>query len=1317
MQLRVIPIIATIIAALAMVTALTLVFARPSSASPMQHAASAAARFQPGVAEINITKKTVPAAETVFVFSDNVSAPFVFALDDGSSKAFTAIQPGTYRFTETLPSGWALDSVDCTFEIMPLALGQRSGNAQSIATVANFAGTVTRNGNSFDVTVEDGEIANCTVTNRRAGSITLVKAAMPADGTTFDFIYGAPLDSAPPTFATKWGSNGAGDGQFSNPVGVAVDGSSNVYVADRFNHRIQKFDSSGTYLTQWGSNGAGDGQFSNPFGVAVDGSGSVYVTDRFNHRIQKFDSGGTFITKWGSLGSGDGQLNNPIGVAVDGSGNVYVADRFNHRIQKFDSSGTFITKWGTLGAGDGQFSSPTGVAVDGSGNVYVADLSNDRIQKFDSNGTFITQWGTLGAGDGQFSSPFGVAVDGSGNVYVAGQLNNRMQKFDSSGTFITKWGSLGSGDGQFSNPTGVAVDGSGNVYVADLSNDRIQKFAPADSSSTPILGVAAGSSQLVAGDLAPGTYTLSETVPSGWRLEGVSCDNGVSTTVITDGISIDLNGEETTCTFINQRLGSITLAKAATPDDGTTFDFTYGALPDSVPPTFATMWGSLGGGNGQFNLPVDVAVDGSGNVYVADQFNHRIQKFDSSGAYLAQWGSFGAGDGEFDSPVGVAVDGGGNVYVADQFNHRIQKFDSSGAYLAQWGSLGTGNREFNNPLGMALDGSGSVYVTDLNNHRIQKFDSNGAYLAQWASSGAGDGQFSMLSGAAVDGNGNVYVADAFNNRIQKFTPAAPSNTPILGVTTGGSQLVAGDLAPGTYTLSETVPSGWRLEGVSCDNGVSTTAITDGISINLNGEDTTCTFVNTSINTRVPTLTIIKTVVNDDGGTAVAGDFTIDISATNPSQTSIPGSSSGVIITLDAGNYDVTETVRVGYAASYSAGCTGTIALGESKSCTVTNDDIAPNEGSLTIVKSADVKSDQIFSFSSTTLGNFTLVDDGSNSGNSQTFVVAGDSNHTVTEALPSGWSLTNATCDNGNTPAAIFVMVGTAVTCTFTNAVQPANIAVRKTASIDVANVGESIDYSYRITNTGNVTLTNVMASDDKLGVITLGATALAPGASTTGAKSAIVQAGELPGPLVNTVVVTGTPAVGNNVTASDQAAVDLISASISLKKTVWIDGYEPACGTESDIKVPTGTTVAYCYTVTNTGDIPLVMHSLSDDKLGQIFTDKAATLAPGQSVTSVALGESATATLSVDTINTATWTAQTADLPVSAAGNRALLRPIVLQAEATAAVQISNDSDDQDNDNIPDSVEGTGDSNNNGIPNFLDSDARRLIYLPLLAR
>ena len=283
----------------------------------------------------------------------------------------------------------------------------------------------------------------------------------------------------PPVFLLKWGSYGSDNGQFIHPVGVAADGSGNVYVLDRNNQRVQKFSSTGAFLTTWGSPGSGDGQFYDLIGLAVDGSGDVYVSDPGLNRVQKFTSDGTFLTKWGSEGSGDGQFEEPFGLAVDGGGNLYVADVYNYRVQKFTSEGAFLAKWGAAGSGSGQFDYPVGVAVDGSGNVYVTDFNNARVQKFTSDGTWLTTLGSSGTGDGQFGNASFVAVDGSDNVYVTDVNLNRVQKFSSTGTFLLKWGSYGSGDGQFENPYGVAIDGSGHVYVADYMLCNIQKFGPA----------------------------------------------------------------------------------------------------------------------------------------------------------------------------------------------------------------------------------------------------------------------------------------------------------------------------------------------------------------------------------------------------------------------------------------------------------------------------------------------------------------------------------------------------------------------------------------------------------------------------------------------------------------------------------------------------------------------------------------------------------------------------------------------------------------------------------------------------------------------
>jgi hypothetical protein len=194
--------------------------------------------------------------------------------------------------------------------------------------------------------------------------------------------------------------------------------------------------------------------------------------------------------------------------------------------------------------------------------------------------------------------------------------------------------------------------------------------------------------------------------------------------------------------------------------------------------TFVTKWGSFGSGDGQFNFPEGIAVDGSGNVYVADNGNDRVDKFDSTGTFLTKWGSSGSGNGQFDFPAGIAADGSGNVYVTDaNNNNRVQKFNSTGTFLTKWGSSGSGDGQFDTPGGAVVDQSGNVYVADANNFRIQKFNSTGTFLTKWGSSGSGDGEFQHPYGVTVNGSGIVYVADSDNHRIQEFAPYSASILP------------------------------------------------------------------------------------------------------------------------------------------------------------------------------------------------------------------------------------------------------------------------------------------------------------------------------------------------------------------------------------------------------------------------------------------------------------------------------------------------------------------------------------------------------------
>ncbi|WP_165776423.1 HYR domain-containing protein, partial [Candidatus Nitrosotalea bavarica] len=187
------------------------------------------------------------------------------------------------------------------------------------------------------------------------------------------------------------------------------------------------------------------------------------------------------------------------------------------------------------------------------------------------------------------------------------------------------------------------------------------------------------------------------------------------------------------------------------------------------PPSFSTQWGSYGlATNGQFAFPQGVAIDPSGNVYVTDLGNTRVEKFDSNGNFLSAFGGKGSGNGQFHSPIGIAI-ANGFIYVVDNNNDNVQKFDLTGKFITSWGEKGTNNGTLLLPKGIAVDLTGDVYVADTGNNRIEKFDSNGNFLQNIGQSGLGDGQFLSPTDVAADSQGSIYVTDSGGNKIEKFT--------------------------------------------------------------------------------------------------------------------------------------------------------------------------------------------------------------------------------------------------------------------------------------------------------------------------------------------------------------------------------------------------------------------------------------------------------------------------------------------------------------------------------------------------------------------
>ena len=285
------------------------------------------------------------------------------------------------------------------------------------------------------------------------------------------------------------GNNGSGPSQFQAPRGVAAAPDGTIYVADSGNHRIQHFSAEGQLLHSWGSFGdvnsgeAPGGTFNEPWAVAVAPDGSVYVADTWNHRVQKFSASGEFQLMWGYFGQAekpDGFWG-PRSLAVDNAGRVFISDTGNKRVVIFDQNGSYISQFGTAGVGEGEFDESVGIALDAKGNVYVADTWNQRVQVFAplEDGTtysFLRSWEIYGwFGQSLDNKPY-VVVSGSGNVIVSDPEGYRLLEFTPDGSFVRGWNGVGGSADAFSMPTGVTVDSLGRVWTVDAGNHYLVRF-------------------------------------------------------------------------------------------------------------------------------------------------------------------------------------------------------------------------------------------------------------------------------------------------------------------------------------------------------------------------------------------------------------------------------------------------------------------------------------------------------------------------------------------------------------------------------------------------------------------------------------------------------------------------------------------------------------------------------------------------------------------------------------------------------------------------------------------------------------------------
>ena len=659
--------------------------------------------------------------------------------------------------------------------------------------------------------------------------------------------------SALPGYSGDGGPATSAQLNINDPAGLAVDGAGNVYFADSGNHVIRKVAAATGIITTLAGSGtlgySGDGgpatsaKLDHPIGLAVDAAGNLYFADgdsgypdSGNNVIRKITAATGIITTAVGNGtpgySGDGgpatsaQLNHPVGVAMDAAGNLYIADTFNSRIRKVAAGTGIIT---TVDGGGWN------VAVDGSGNLYITDYSPST--RYLAPLPYVYEVPATGVNNNTYPAGVALAVDGAGNVYVSpidgigGDRSTIVKVAAGSGAVTAVAGNgslLYSGEGgpatsaQFDGAPNVAVDFSGNLYIADFT--RVLKVAAATGIITTVAG---DGTQRPGDDSGDGGPATSARV--------------YATAVAVDGSgNLYFGGIGAACVVrkVTAATGIITTVAGIRGLESCVYS------GDGGPATSA--------GLGYIE---SLAVDGSGDLYIGA--GSVVRKVTMATGVITRVagvpnsaGDYSGDGGPATSAIlagtqGLAVDGSGNVYIADYSNNRIRKVTAATGIITTVAGGGTAfpgdggaatSAELDLPVGVAVDGSGNIFINASG--MIRKVVGATGIITTVAGvpnsvrGYSGDGgpatsaQLDFPQGLAVDGSGNIYFSDLYGIRM-----LVPVTRPLLSVTSTHSSnfgrvqmdasysIVVSNNAnagptSGTVTVTETLPAGLTLASMS-----------------------------------------------------------------------------------------------------------------------------------------------------------------------------------------------------------------------------------------------------------------------------------------------------------------------------------------------------------------------------------------------------------------------------------------------------------------------------------------------------------------------
>jgi sugar lactone lactonase YvrE len=529
-------------------------------------------------------------------------------------------------------------------------------------------------------------------------------------------------------FLRAAGEKGSGEGQLSSPEGIAVDSEGDVWVADSDNNRIDEFSPTGHPMGAVGQEGYEAGKLDFPQAVAIDSSGNLWTVDgdfsHANYRVQEFkkEASGKYVFShvFGKRGHEEEQFFWPRGIAV-GEGHVWVADSVNSRVSEYTEAGQPLRQITGNSVAD--------IALDGNGHVWVSD-SAPVIKEYGSSETPLLEFGRQGHGSGEFESPQSIAVGPEGEVWVADAQNERLQEFSPKGAFMRQVDSPHE-VGKLLGAWGVSTTHEGNVWVADYGNHYFQEFNEKGEFLAQ-LGIEGGFGK--GGFLEP-TDLAEEPNGEIWAVDG-----GLFRIPHVENFKEMHLGEfsfQAELSIYPEHYGSaegdVKCPRGAAADsEGHLFvaDYCNDHIDEYQGSTLIAQIGAEGSGEGQLKTPTWVAIDPrSGNLVVTDQGNNRIVIFKKGDGgkyeYLSSFGSKGTGNGQFEVPQGVAVDEQGDVWVADDDNHRVEEFvpnqNALGGYeyATQFGAE-VGEGQLGSPWGLAVY-QGNIYVADEGTARVDKW--------------------------------------------------------------------------------------------------------------------------------------------------------------------------------------------------------------------------------------------------------------------------------------------------------------------------------------------------------------------------------------------------------------------------------------------------------------------------------------------------------------------------------------------------------------------------------------------------------------------